>query len=657
MEQEQNTQNPAAENAVEENTAEDKKIDISNVIPTAPYNFVPLNNVVVAPPLAKYIADENDAENLQKGYKAFMLNGKKYSGYFDVNIENITPFYIAGENGFFPNGENIRIPGSSLRGCIKNIFKIVTNSGVNTVQKNELEYDADEKQSSDPDIDDKQLYFRTMASKYEPLRTEYNREMVTEVDENSETDGQDADSSSELVLNKEKLQEMQDKIQNNSIQKQNNDKKKKKTVSQALAGFIVRKYHESSYYIVPAKLKPKKLESYGDRGPRIEWSQDNTSADIYTGPMMGKKHYYWIHDAKWGRELEIPPKVVDSYRNDKYRNKDRDADKVIDLLDEEANSANRYVRYNDKYEYIIPCFYKAEGSRVAHFGAGPYYRIPYKKTIGEHVPDEIKNPAVDFTSAVFGNKEHWASRVFFEDSFLAEGQKAEFYDEAFAKALLEPKPTSFQFYLNTENGKPAHWNQNTNIRGYKFYWHRKTDWADRSVYTEDNIHNRMSPLKEGHKFSGRIRFKNLDSVELGALADVLSICDTKDTCFKLGMGKPIGMGSVKVTAKLNLQGDDYYKTLFDDSGFAKAKAADAQQFIQAFKSYIDSRLSANKEYKQNYQARIKAMMDIFSTKYMKDSDWNEQQTRYCDINNEVDAELLKVHKPLPTIEDVIDQIK
>lgn len=654
MEQEQNAKNPAAENA-----AEDKKIDISNINPTAPYNFVPLNNVVIEPPLADYIAGESDAAAIQKKYKDFIMSGKKYSGYFSVTIENITPFYIAGENGFFSNGENIRVPGSSLRGCIKNIFKIVTNSGVNTVQKDDLSYDADEKQSSDPDIDDRQLYFREMASKYKPLRELYKHEMVTEVDKNAKSDGMDTDESSELVLNEETIQKMRDAIKNNSIKEQDDSKKKKKTVSQALAGFIVRKYHENKYYIVPAEMKPEDLKDYIDRGPSIEWSKDNTFADIFTGPMMGKKHYYRIQDAKWSREIEIPSKVADSYRKDKYRNKDRDADKVIDLLDEEVNFGHGYAKSSDKYEYIIPCFYKAEGSRAAHFGAGPYYRIPYKKTIGEHVPEEIKNPAMDFTSAVFGNKEHWASRVFFEDSFLAEGQKAEFYDEAFAKALLEPKPTSFQFYLNTENGKAAHWNQNTNIRGYKFYRHRKTDWADRSVYTEDNIHKRMSPLKEGHKFSGRIRFKNLDGVEVGALARVLSICNAKDTCFKLGMGKPIGMGSVRITAQLNLQDDDYYKKLFDDNGFAKAQPADAQQFIQAFESYIDSRLSVNKEYKQNYQARIKAMMDIFNTKYMKNSDWNEQQTRYCeiDINNEVDGELLKVHKPLPTIEEVIEQIK
>lgn len=649
MEQEQNAKNPSAENA-----AEDKKIDISNINPTAPYNFVPLNDVVIKPPLADYIADESDAAAIQKKYKDFIMNGKKYSGYFDVNIENITPFYIGGENGFFPNGENIRIPGSSLRGCIKNIFKIVTNSGVNTVQKNDSSYDADEKQSSDPDIDDRQLYFRSMASACDDFRKLYDDEIKTIVEP---SDLEIRTASSEEKVDEETLRKFKESMENGSLENADTEKKEKKTKKHFLAGFIVRKYDETSYYIVPAKSDPKELEEYGDRGPSIEWTLDNQAAKIFTGPMQGKKHYYLIHDAKWGCELEIPPKVADSYRKDKYRNKDRDADKVIDLLDEEANFGHGYAKFNDKYEYIIPCFYKAEGSRAAHFGAGPYYRIPYKKTIGEHVPDEIKNTAVDFTSAVFGNKEHWASRVFFEDSFLAEEQKAEFYDEAFAKALMEPKPTSFQFYLNTENGKAAHWNQNTNIRGYKFYWHRKTDWADRSVYTEDNIHNRMSPLKEGHKFSGRIRFKNLDGVELGALARVLSICNEKDTCFKLGMGKPIGMGSVRVTAQLNLQDDDYYKNLFDDNGFAKAKPADAQQFIQAFKSYIDSRLSANKEYKQNYQDRIKAMMRIFNTKYMKNSDWNEQQTRYCDINNEVDADLLNVRKPLPTIKEVIEQIK
>ena len=45
------------------------------------------------------------------------------------------------------------------------------------------------------------------------------------------------------------------------------------------------------------------------------------------------------------------------------------------------------------------------------------------------------------------------------------------------KPLLEPKPTSYQLYLNQEGTteeKKNNWNtQGVFIRGYKMYWHQK----------------------------------------------------------------------------------------------------------------------------------------------------------------------------------------
>ena len=99
----------------------------------APYNFVQLNDIIVPSRLNKYIemeqlkntkinyANKNGKKILNEaGYKAFIKDGKKYSGYFDVTIENITPLYIGGESGLLREGIHKAIPGSSLRGCLKN---------------------------------------------------------------------------------------------------------------------------------------------------------------------------------------------------------------------------------------------------------------------------------------------------------------------------------------------------------------------------------------------------------------------------------------------------------------------------------------------------------------------------------------------------------
>lgn len=98
------------------------------------------------------------------------------------------------------------------------------------------------------------------------------------------------------------------------------------------------------------------------------------------------------------------------------------------------------------------------------------------------------------------------------------------------------------------------WNSNGCIRGYKQYWHRSgTDWVDPAVQDQtqtDDQHTIIRPIKDGVTFSGIIRFENLSKVELGALLSALALPD--GCCHKLGMGKPLGLGSVKITPTLYL---------------------------------------------------------------------------------------------------------
>ena len=126
-----------------------------DAVPTAPYNFVRLNDKVIQPPLAEFILNKKDKK---QGYKDFMATGEKYSGYFDVEIKNITPLYIGGVEGAFSDGKNYCIPGSSLRGCLKNIFKIITNGNMKIGT------------SGDVDVIDRVLYYRSFASTYSKLK-------------------------------------------------------------------------------------------------------------------------------------------------------------------------------------------------------------------------------------------------------------------------------------------------------------------------------------------------------------------------------------------------------------------------------------------------------------------------------------------------------
>lgn len=229
--------------------------------PTAPYNFVKLNDVVVEAPLAK---NKNEIAE-EKLYKSFLLNDEpKYSGYFELTVTSLTALFIGGEgDAFFSDGKNSFISGSSVRGAIKNYFKIITNGSMRT--------------GDDPDVTDKLLYYRTFASPFHPLRDAYKQEMTAT---KLTGDGKTID-----VANTE-------------------------------AGFLVRE--GKIYYICPATFKRIKDEGKAKaRNNQIVWN--GSTVDVFTGPMHGKKHYYQFTGAQWKKKLAIPEKIMTGYVDDKNR--------------------------------------------------------------------------------------------------------------------------------------------------------------------------------------------------------------------------------------------------------------------------------------------------------------------------------------------------
>ena len=143
----------------------------------APYNFVSLPKNSVAAPFAQGLEMEwaglKDEEK-QKIYADYVAREGKNNGFLEITIETLTPCFVntaekPGENAddakaFFSVGENYLIAGSSLRGMVKNIFKIISGGAMRP----------------DEDLEDKHLYFRSIAGKKDnvsPLRQSYGEEI------------------------------------------------------------------------------------------------------------------------------------------------------------------------------------------------------------------------------------------------------------------------------------------------------------------------------------------------------------------------------------------------------------------------------------------------------------------------------------------------
>lgn len=194
--------------------------------------------------------------------------------------------------------------------------------------------------------------------------------------------------------------------------------------------------------------------------------------------------------------------------------------------------------------------------------------------------------------ALFGiagdQKEAAASRLRFTDAHIKgeydEQARKNLYDAPrILKELATPKLSATEFYLKKNPENADLWNYDyallwqrkpdgrvdnvggwedlssykPQIRGRKFYWHQRNPQPylneannnEREKISERNV--QIRPLKADKKFSFNIYFDHISQEELNKLLWVLEIGESTDLkkrkqAHKIGMGKPLGLGSVQI---------------------------------------------------------------------------------------------------------------
>ncbi len=597
---------------------------------TAPYNFVPLPPTMVEAPFM-----DADGENQREKYISYVNNNENLSGVIELEVETETPFFIGGgSNGefFAPVEKRPIIPGSTIRGMTKNLMKILACGAMRPSSRKSIDSDEIE---GDGDFHDRKLFFRTMAEAILPIRKAYTSEMVSNPPKGSG----------------------------------------EKPTSKAAAGFLIRfRDKDGTHYgICPTTAEPrsgisviKKFEvlntrdedakcgkaAKGKAGECVQWNWDDKGKKCvacFTGEMntgkkkwdyklnrekfVGKAHYtiHVIPD-DWSKTIPVSSEVIITYLEDSTRG-------GVNLLDpkmgKHGTAAKDFTGRND-VDFVVPCFYVGTQKEVKHFGFGRYYRIPYDNTIAAHIPDVLhpKTPIPDFTDAIFGRKEDWGSRVFFEDC-ICEVHHPTPLEKDYSHVLSSPNPTSFQLYLKQNNdGTLNHWNSKDEnkqpilIRGYKLYWHWKNDpkaWCKDENEPVLTGAEEIAPLPAGTKFYGKIRFERLSEEELGALLKIFSFAsddENTEICFKLGAGKSIGMGSVKIKATLKTIERDAYTELFRNGMWNKGETetSDFSKYTQKFDEYLKGKLVDNYDDYTKMCDVLRVMMNWRHTE--KIADWN-----------------------------------
>jgi CRISPR-associated protein (TIGR03986 family) len=426
----------------------------------APYNFIPLNKDVVS----------FDAPSDMDRYL-----GNRHSGHIELNIETLAPFFIRGtstdpvqecnENpAFFSPGNYLKIPGSSLRGMLRQLVEIVSSGKFQ--------------------CDDRQLFFRNIGD-------EFYRETMIDVENNCfpraragllvKRGGRYFIQPSQVIQNSEHYR-IDGRFNGATFSIPG--------ITDGLQQFTFRRIFFTpvppmDHPHTDAKGNPIQLR-YALVAAVSETPQKDYCEGflVISGKFATKKHMQWIINMPvTGNDIEIPEEVVKQYAEDNTR-------------EDKADLLKKLKEYSE-----VPCFYLTDGQgHINAFGHTGLFRHPYKYSVHQQLyPQLIDKQSVDCAEAVFGKLERWAGRVFFEDADLEPGQENVLMQETSPKILSSPKPTTFQHYLEADKGKSKHWGEQAALRGYKLYWHRDTQqqgdshWSERRVI-KDNQHTRIRPV-------------------------------------------------------------------------------------------------------------------------------------------------------------------
>lgn len=576
----------------------------------APYNFVPLPEQIVT----QKVADLPDQGIYDKN---------RLTGYIACELTTESPIYIrAGVNRkqieegkqskdvpdffYLSNANEPVIPGSSLRGMIRTLVEIVTYSKVSFVSKKKLVYrsvggatnhDAhyrDKMMHFDGDWDRKKHYTPRILGGY--MEKVGSRDWAIRPAKVI-----DGTTYAHIRIDERFFKSLRS-VGHTKNAFQIHIKTSSYEYQDVRGGFLRIKYAK----VQSAKANPESGYRPGTLARSGSMISKLSEAVVYEPDPDDKKL------------LCLTDEQIDDYT-------EQISQEQIKLLGKQG-----VLNHGQPIFYILD----EKTKQVEFFGHARMFRVPYPNSPFDYIPQPLQEGTpdeVDFAEALFGytreikkdKKEEnnhkqraYAGRLSFTDAFLIQGQKNLWLPgkTIIPKILSGPKPTTFQHYLvqiepdsykigETRDGKSKNETRlrdyasemtETVIRGHKFYWHKGAQTSDdiretADLKSGDTQHTQINPLRAGVGFSFQIHFDNLTREELGALIFVLDIIANNEKMrLKLGMGKPLGMGAVKIAPKLFVRNiPSRYSSLFGQETWVSGYNEDPQIAQSAMADFLN----------------------------------------------------------------------
>ena len=522
----------------------------------APFNFVPLASWVLYPEWSKRISHDLPLQEGLCGTIGFELTAHTpiLVGDEKTDAANNLP----GSVSFFklPNGR-YAIPGSSIKGMIKNVLSIATFSRMKAV---------DDQKFSVRDLHNHDLYGTNMT---EEINGSYRSKVLA--------GWLKFDSGVWHLFEVEYA-----RIEQSSIRTiiplfnftRVTPAKNKYEVSRRILTFQKVQYTDSGniphlhpHGNHPINLIYNKVTSLG---------AGKTGYLVITGQPSPQKHMEFIFE-KPENSICLSPSVMNDFLS----------------IHSETNEWE-YLNKTSPFppEFGVPVFYIKENNNVRAMGLAQMFKLAYKHGVYDLISNSynnVDNNKKDFVETLFGcigdtQAESLKGRVSFDDAVCT--AKTVTPIRVGPTILNSPKASYYPIYVKQEHdGDPytTYMDDKAEIQGQKRYPVRDNlniAAIPPIALNNTNIQVNLYPLPATTTFKGKLRFHNLMPEELGAVIWALEWGGNEHLRHSLGMGKPFGLGQVSIKVK-----DESIKIIPNDLNIIPKTIKD---YSNIFKTYMEN---------------------------------------------------------------------
>ncbi len=523
----------------------------------APYNFVPLATGVVFPDWAKDISIDHPFED-------------GISGTISINYKAITPVFVGngkkddGSTGNYTaaSGE-FALPGSSLRGMLRNVVEIISFSKFNRIDNTTL---------SIRDLRNWDLYGCRMTRRIAQKHFEAKAKSGWLILEND-------------VWTLSKVEHH--RVENSDIAKAYGLKTSDFEIRREPDARIRLLHNEVAVYYLAGKNEPHPHHG----GMKLNYSKvQEISKKQFENAKQGflvltgqpgrrngrSKHMDFVFEPPSSNATVLSKELVNQFK-EANASKAADQKRGLDLIAE--------LKTYKKLGYPgLPVFYLEENGKIASLGRSQMYRLPYTHSLHDAIKnsseDNFNKEQMDMAECIFGDENmSLKSRVQFEDAVTRTTTKG----DTIQTILGNPKPSFYPNYIEQGGGSyKTLMDNNVKLRGWKRYPVRETVNPIPVNKEQENVATKFTPLPKGTPFEGTIHFHNLKPIELGALLWAITWGGDNNLSHSIGMGKPYGFGQVKAS----IQSIEFLKNDSDSNTYQKADKQLQERWCSDFVEYI-----------------------------------------------------------------------